>query len=131
MVREVTASHAVQPILEDLLVVPEDRDSLLSTGRDLSGFLVNVAFEPSSKAELAGIEPCLRTLGRVCADLGGRVSLSKNVRVETADLERMYGPQLDAFFELKRRVDPKGVLSSRFFERLFPERMGSRLRARG
>jgi hypothetical protein len=42
----------------------------------------------------------------------------------------MYGPQLDAYFAVKRRVDPLGILSNRFLERLFPERMrASRTRA--
>ena len=44
-------------------------------------------------------------------------------RTINPDLERMYGPQLDAYFALKRRVDPLGILSNRFLERLFPERM--------
>jgi FAD/FMN-containing dehydrogenase len=97
----------------------------------MSGFLVNVAFEKSSPSGMRRIEEGCAELGTLCADLGGRVTLSKNVHAGKADLERMYGPQLDAYFAVKRRADPLGILSNRFLERLFPERMrASRARAR-
>jgi decaprenylphospho-beta-D-ribofuranose 2-oxidase len=117
------ATHRLQSILQDLLFVPEDPDCLLSSSHGLRGFLINVAFEKSRSSVLGRIELCFRELGKLCADMGGRVTLSKNVHVAAEDLEQMYGPQLDAYFALKRRVDPSGILSTRFLERLFPERM--------
>jgi len=123
-------AHRIQPILQDILLVPEDPDCLLSSSHALRGFLVNVAFEKSSPSGMRRIEQGCAELGTLCADFGGRVTLSKNVHAEHADLERMYGPELDAYFALKRRVDPLGILSNRFLERLFPERMrASRARA--
>ncbi len=115
--------HGLQSILQDILLIPEEADCLLSSSRGLSGFLINIAFEKSRPSVVERIGLCFQDLGKLCADLGGRVTLSKNVHAGTADLERMYGPQLDAYFAIKRRADPSGVLSTRFLERLFPERM--------
>lgn len=64
-----------------------------------------------------GLLPFLHELDRMTLDYGGRVYLAKDAVLLPNDFAAMY-PQRDAFSALKRRLDPKGVLSSSLARRL-------------
>ena len=50
---------------------------------------------------------------------GGRTHLVKNVFADPATLAQMYGESAVRFFELKRELDPAGLLRNEFLERNF------------
>ncbi len=68
-------------------------------------------------AAAPGLRAALDELDEVVAGCGGRVYLSKDVRLRTDMLSSMY-PQLDRFDTQRARVDPKGVLRSDLARRL-------------
>ncbi|MEX2389411.1 MAG: FAD-binding oxidoreductase [Phycisphaeraceae bacterium] len=59
----------------------------------------------------------LRELDRDVADRGGRVYLAKDACLQRADFEKMY-PRLDAFQQIRHRLDPHGRLASSQARRL-------------
>jgi decaprenylphospho-beta-D-ribofuranose 2-oxidase len=59
----------------------------------------------------------LRTLDEMVADRGGRVYLAKDSMLVPELFERMY-PGLDAFRQMKLRLDPRGRISSSLARRL-------------
>jgi decaprenylphospho-beta-D-ribofuranose 2-oxidase len=59
----------------------------------------------------------LDRLDRLVVDVGGRVYLAKDSRLDAALLPAMY-PDLDRFRSLRTRVDPNGVLQSDLARRL-------------
>jgi decaprenylphospho-beta-D-ribofuranose 2-oxidase len=65
----------------------------------------------------AGIAGLLDRLDDEITDVGGRVYLAKDSRLNPDLLPRMY-PRLDEFREVKARVDPGGVLQSDLARRL-------------
>jgi decaprenylphospho-beta-D-ribofuranose 2-oxidase len=64
-----------------------------------------------------GLEPALRELDEVVAGCGGRVYLSKDVRLRADTLRVMY-PRLHEMDDLRARVDPEGVMRSDLASRL-------------
>jgi decaprenylphospho-beta-D-ribofuranose 2-oxidase len=68
-------------------------------------------------ASAPGVRPALDELDEVIADCGGRVYLTKDVRLRRETLLAMY-PQLDRFHAQRAKVDPDGVLSSDLSRRL-------------
>ena len=69
----------------------------------------------------------LWALGREIVDLtlgaGGKFYFAKDSILQPGDAEQMFGVEpLDAFFALKHRVDPAGLLRSDLFRRVFPDR---------
>lgn len=64
-----------------------------------------------------GLGPALDELDEIVAGAGGRVYLSKDVRLRKDVLPTMY-PQLDRFRAVRARVDPDGVLRSDLARRL-------------
>lgn len=68
-------------------------------------------------AGIAGLGPLLDRLDVMVADVGGRVYLAKDSRLDPALLTQMY-PRLDQWRAVQRRVDPNGVLASDLNRRL-------------
>lgn len=122
---EVLREDRLNPNLFDILFLPAD-DILLSPSHDLAGYAVSLAFEDLSGRKVAKLKSALRQLSGLCADLGGRVYLVKNVEATPEQIAAMYGPNLDRFLALKRRLDPEGILRNEFFDRLFGGRPPTR-----
>jgi decaprenylphospho-beta-D-ribofuranose 2-oxidase len=68
-------------------------------------------------AAAPGLRQALDELDELVAACGGRVYLSKDVRLRSEPLRAMY-PRLDRFDALRARVDPGGVLRSDLARRL-------------
>jgi decaprenylphospho-beta-D-ribofuranose 2-oxidase len=111
-------TNRLTPILFDILLIPAD-EFLLSASRDLAGFAISIAFERLTLDQIAILRRTLEDLSEVCAQEGGRVHLVKNVYATPQQLARMYGPAMNEFLVLKKRLDPEGILRNAFFDRLF------------
>ena len=113
------AAAAVVPMFSDALYCPPDR-ALLSATHGAGGFLVSFAFAPLTRGRLARVRGALVRLSGDCRALGGRVRLTKNVHADPDDLAAMYAATLPQFRELKRRLDPDGLIRNEFLDRVFP-----------
>ncbi len=110
----------IVPTLFDCLFLPRDEEFLLSSSAGLDGFAVSIAFDTSNAGVLARARAILVGASARLRAMGGRVHLVKSVCADADDLRGMYGSRLDAFFRLKQRLDPTGVLRNEFLERTFP-----------
>ena len=68
-------------------------------------------------ARAAELDSSLRELDELVAGCGGRVYLTKDVRLQREMLPAMY-PQLGRFQEIRSRVDPDGIIRSDLARRL-------------
>jgi decaprenylphospho-beta-D-ribofuranose 2-oxidase len=68
-------------------------------------------------ADAPGLEAALNELDELVAGCGGRVYLTKDVRLRREVLPAMY-PQLDRFHAQRAKVDPQGMLRSDLARRL-------------
>jgi decaprenylphospho-beta-D-ribofuranose 2-oxidase len=113
----VLSSKKLTPTLHDVLFLPRDLPFRLSATSDTEGFAVSYAFETSNTKT---IERAREAFTELADDLwtrfGGRVYLVKNVCASPATLIAMYGDNAVSFFEVKREVDPDGILCNAFIK---------------
>ena len=88
-----------------------------SFGGPLSFPLAGWTLAVDLPAGAPGVRPALDELDEVIAGCGGRVYLTKDVRLRRDVLATMY-PQLDRFHVQRAKVDPDGVLASDLSRRL-------------
>lgn len=119
LARRAFAERDVSPILTDVLYCPADR-ALLSATYQRAGFLVSFAFSPRTRARLARVHLALAQLSRHSLLLGGRVRLAKSVCAGAGELAEMYRDGLPRFRQIKRALDPDGLLRNEFLERVLP-----------
>jgi hypothetical protein len=113
------AALDVEPTEMDILFVAED-ECLMSATFKQYGFAVSLAFENyEGPCPPAQVDTLLRGLSTVCADMGGRIHLVKNLRAEKADVRRMFDATIREFEQIKASLDPAGILRNPFFEKLF------------
>jgi FAD/FMN-containing dehydrogenase len=75
---------------------------------------------PANRAELFAF---CRTLAELVLDAGGRFYFAKDSVLPAGVLARMFpAERLDAFFELKRALDPAGLFETDLWRRVAPER---------
>jgi decaprenylphospho-beta-D-ribofuranose 2-oxidase len=113
------AALDVEPTEMDILFVAED-ECLMSATFKQGGFAVSLAFENYEEpCPPAHVDALLRGLSTVCADLGGRIHLVKNLRSEKADVRRMFDATIRQFEKIKASLDPAGILRNPFFDKIF------------
>ncbi len=88
-----------------------------SFGGPLSFPLAGWTLAVDLPAARPGVRPALDELDEVIAGCGGRVYLTKDIRLRRDALAAMY-PQLDRFHVQRAKVDPDGVLASDLSRRL-------------
>jgi|GEM_PF-6383380 len=113
--------NALAPALFDVVYLPPTGPVLLASAPD-GGYAVNLAFTSVSDRVLPRVHALFADFTERCAAASGRVHLTKNVIAHPLTVAQMYGPALDAFFVLKRRLDPDNRLGSDFFARTFGPR---------
>ena len=114
------AANELEPTLHDILWLPTDLPFLMSATADMAGFAVSYAFETSDEDEIRQVKKAFSELSDdLWKDYGGRVYLVKNVSAKKSTLAEMYGQNARDFFELKRDLDPTGILRNEFLERTF------------
>jgi FAD/FMN-containing dehydrogenase len=89
---------------------------LLSHGLDGSSNAMDFAVEPSRAAQLRGLT---RELTQRVLEAGGTFYFAKDAVLEASDVEHAYGrDRLDRFWEMKTKLDPKGLFESQLSRRL-------------
>jgi decaprenylphospho-beta-D-ribofuranose 2-oxidase len=112
----------LSPTLQDVLFLPADEPFLLSSTAGGPGFAASYAFETSSRSTLEKASETFSDLADIAWEsFGGRVHLVKNVVAKQSTLAEMYREGAARFFELKRELDPAGILRNDFLERNFGE----------
>jgi decaprenylphospho-beta-D-ribofuranose 2-oxidase len=126
LVRWLEYAHAflrdrgLTPTLHDVLFLPQDLPFRLSASADGPGFAVSYAFETSNEDTLARAQQAfIEMADHLWNRFGGRVYLVKNVFARPATLQAMYGNHVREFVDLKRQLDPDGILRNDFLERTF------------
>lgn len=107
------------PSVYDVMTVPADR-GLMPGSRGAPHVATSPSFQFFHDRQVLANTAFLRRLSRQCAELGGRVHLTKNVYVEPDVFEAMHGEGIAAWWALKDEVDPGRVWSTRFLQRLLP-----------
>ena len=116
------ATASLHPTVLDVLYLPADRGGCaLSPTRGLDGFAITLAYQTRDGARQPAVRRLLRSLARRCGELGGRVSLVKNVHVADPTLRAMYADGLAGFRALKSEVDPGGLFTNGLLDRLLAD----------
>lgn len=83
----------------------------------LDGYSLALDF-PVRRGQEKQVRDLLMTLNDVAADAGGRVYFAKDSTLAPAQTQRMYGAEaLEQFHALKRRYDPRGMLTTDLYQR--------------
>ncbi len=98
--------------------VLEDRDAYLRYARENVFALVMLFAQTKTPAGEVAMGNCTRALVDAVLEVGGSYYLPYRGH-PTRDQFRAAYPMADAFSEAKKRYDPKGVLTNRFYERYF------------
>jgi D-arabinono-1,4-lactone oxidase len=105
------------PTVIDLLYLPAEHCSYLSPTLGRAGIAVSFAFEVA-REEVDAIGRVFTTLSELCAEVGGKTYLVKNVFVRSETLRAMYGEGLEGFLRTRAELDPRSLLGSDLFSRL-------------
>lgn len=112
-------TRELHPTIFDFLYLGKDRSGvLLSPVRDLDAFALTLGYQTLDGERLPTVRALFKNLSRRCADLGGRVSLVKNVYANDGVLREMYSDGLKAYLPLKRELDPTGMFTNGLLARL-------------
>ncbi len=104
--------------MSDISYAPKDEPFVLSPTRYTGGYYINTTFvNKTNKKDLFLFYEELNTLA---LKLGGSLNLIKNCFIKPTLLEQMYQPQLEELALLKKKYDPKQLITSNFFESYFP-----------
>lgn len=113
-VRTIVPKHAADLLNVTLRTVERDDDTFLRyADRDMVA-LVMLFNQPRTVTADARIEPMTRELIDAALRHGGRYYLPYRLHASEEQLRRAY-PQIDRFFELKRRYDPDAVFQNTFY----------------
>lgn len=116
---KLTEELDVEPIMVGLLYLPKGDPFVLSANKESGGHTVSIVFEGTSLSEGTQVFAFFERLSRICYErFGGRIHLIKNAYVEDEVLAGMYGKDIATLSAVKKRVDPKGLLTNALFERL-------------
>lgn len=110
-------NRTIVPAVIDSLVVPAD-DHPLSSARGMAAVVISPAVQRRHAGGVAETEAAFRILSRVCADLGGRVHLTKHVFAEPDVLDQMYSEGMTRFRRARSIFDPSRLFGSPFLDRL-------------
>ena len=118
--QDLLEERGLRPTLHDVLFLPADEPFLLSSTALGAGFAVSYAFETSRRSTLRQVQEAFSDLADIVWErFGGRVHLVKNVFASKRTLAEMYGDGAQRFIELKRELDPAGILRNDFLDRTF------------
>ncbi|MEQ9324938.1 MAG: FAD-binding oxidoreductase [Polyangiaceae bacterium] len=122
VIPELLAAYDLEPTVFEFLFMPRDR-ILMSASYDMPGFAITIAFQDiESERRQAKAIAAMKELSRVVhEDFDGRIHFTKNVYAEPEVVAAMYAGRASQFLELKRQLDPEGVLRNRFLDRMLPE----------
>ena len=90
---------------------------LLSHGLDGWSLALDIPVNPRRAAELHALT---RDMTKVVLEAGGTFYAAKDAVLEAGEFERAYGDRLTRFLEIKRSLDPDGVLLGDQGRRLMP-----------
>lgn len=111
------AQRGLTPTVIDLMYLPAEHCSYLSPTFGCAGMAVSFAFEVQ-RDDVEAIARAFTTLSELCAELGGKTYLVKNVFVRPETLRAMYGDGLEGFLRTRAELDPQSLLGSDLFGRL-------------
>ncbi len=114
--------HDLLPPLIDVLFLPDDSGEgfALSSNRAGPGFAVTLTFEAPFRTDFPDEEQACVAISQLCASVGGRVHLVKNVFADAPAIATMYAGGIAELRALRAKHDPTGTLSSAFLERVAP-----------
>ncbi len=113
--------RSLRPFSIDLLYLGPD-EAFLSATRGLSGFAITLTFGDHDAQQWPLIQQTFMALAHNLVLVGGRIHLVKNVEADHADLREMYRDGLEELHAVKRRLDPRQIFTSEFYDRYFAER---------
>ena len=108
--------------LLDILYLPDEADDAfpLSSSRDLPGFAVTLTFEKLLSTRFKKEESALRDIAELCAKLGGRIHLTKNVCADPEIIAKMYETGIAEMRCARAASHAEQRLSNDFMVRVLP-----------